>query len=117
MDSMEEKLGSILNDPETMQKIMSMAQALGGADPQQDGTAPQNQAPFPDIDLNMLQRFSGLARQGSIDKQQQNLLQALNPYLSRQRIQKLENAMRAAAMAKFAAAAFGGQGMKLPTGR
>ena len=29
MDSMEDKLGSILNDPKMMQQIMSLAQSLG----------------------------------------------------------------------------------------
>ena len=118
MDNMEEKIGSILNDPETMQRIMSMAQALGSSAKQQDAPAEPASAPsFPEIDINMLQKFSGLAKQGNIDKQQQNLLQALNPYLSRQRIQKLENAMRAARMARIAAGALSGQGLKLPTGR
>jgi len=46
-----------------------------------------------------------MSRQGSIDKNQQALLRALSPYLSRQRIKKLENAMRAAKMAGFAASA------------
>ena len=30
MDEMEEKLGAVLNNPQMMQQIMSMAQALGG---------------------------------------------------------------------------------------
>lgn len=116
MDSMEDKIGAVLNDPEMMQKIMTMAQALGGDS--QDSTQEQTgQTPFPELDPALLQRFSGLARQSNIDKQQQNLLQALNPYLSRQRIQKLENAMRAARMARIAAGALSGQGLKLPTGR
>ena len=29
MDDMEEKLGSILNNPQMMQQIMSMAQSMG----------------------------------------------------------------------------------------
>lgn len=123
MDNMEEKIGSILNNPEMMQKIMSMAQALNSSspqsgDPQQDPPKTQPQgSPLPDIDINMLQKFSGLARQSGIDNQQQALLRALHPYLSRQRIQKLENAMRAAKMAKIAAAALGTQGLKLPMSR
>lgn len=102
MEGLEEKLGAILGNPETMQKIMSMAQTLGG-EPQKE--APKAASSAPDIDLSMLQKMSGLARQTSIDKDQQTLLRALAPYLSRQRIAKLENAMRAAKMARFAAAA------------
>lgn len=109
MEGLEEKLGAMLNDPDTMQKIMSMAQALGV---QQGEQPPQPSATLPDMDLSMLKKLSGLAGQGSIDRDQQNLLRALSPYLSRQRITKLENAMRAAKMARFAAAAFAGKSMQ-----
>ena len=116
MDAMEEKLGSILNDPEMMQKIMSMAQSLGSAAPSQE--TPRDTPlsdPLPQIDMASLQRISGLARQGNIDRDQQALLKALGPYLSRQRIRKLENAMRAAKMAKVAANVLGRQDAKLST--
>ncbi len=114
MDTMEDKIGSILQNPEMMQKIMAMAQSLNSP------SEPAKQQPspgMPDIDPGMLQKISGLARQGSIDNQQQNLLRALHPYLSSQRIQKLENAMRAARMAKIAASVLGTQGINLPFSR
>ena len=118
MDNMEDKIGSILNNPEMMQKIMSMAQSLNSAQPKQDPPKEQPAPPsIPDIDIGMLQRISGLAKQGNIDNQQQALLRALNPYLSRQRIKKLENAMRAARMAKIAASVLGPQGINLPFSR
>lgn len=102
MDALEEKLGSILNDPQTMQKLMHMAQSLGAAgEPGGEEAGPALQ------DMASLQKLSGLARQGSIDREQQALLNALSPYLSRQRIRKLENAMRAAKMAKLASRFFG----------
>ena len=96
---MEEQLQKILNDPQTMQQLMSMAQSLGG---HSDGPPP-----LPDIDPGMLQKISGLAGHGTIDPQQRALLKALAPYLSRRRISKLENAMRAAKMARFAASVLG----------
>ena len=49
--------------------------------------------------------------------QQQALLRALHPYLRHQPIQKLENAMRAAKMAKIAASVLGTQGIHLPISR
>ena len=91
---MEEQLQKILNDPEAMEKLMQVAQNLGGAQ-------------SPDLDPGMLQKLSGIAGQGNIDPQQKALLNALMPYLSRRRIHKLENAMRAARMARFAAGALG----------
>lgn len=118
MDGMEEKLGSILGNPEMMQKIMTMAQSLNASSPQQEAEKePPKASPLPDIDLGMLQKFSGIARQGSIDKEQQALLKALRPYLSRNRIHKLENAMRAAKMARIAATALGQQGSLLQSFR
>ena len=118
MDGIEEKLGSILNNPEMMQKIMSMAQSFQSSpQPQESPKEPVQSASLPAIDLGMLQRISGLAKQGSIDKEQQALLRALNPYLSRERIRKLENAMRAARMARVAVSALGQQGIKFPSSR
>ena len=114
MDTMEEKIGSILQNPEMMQTIMSMAQSLNAGQ-----SAPEKapQPAMPDIDMGMLQKFSGLAGQSGIDIHQQALLKALHPYLSHQRIQKLENAMRAAKMARIASSVLGQQGIHLPISR
>ena len=104
MSELEEKLASVMNDPAMMQKIMSLAQSLGGASSQQPPPPPQQEeAPaFPDIDISMLQKLSGFAQQSGIDKNQQTLLHALAPYISQHRVARLERAMRAAKMAGFA---------------
>ena len=113
MDDLESKIGSILENPETMQKIMALAQSLNtgqGKDQKQPPSKQQNEAPinvFPDLDLSMIQKLSGIAKQSGIDKNEQSLLTALRPYLSRERINKLEKAMRAAKMARMATAIFG----------
>lgn len=118
MDNMEDKIGSILNDPDMMQKIMAMAQSLNATPSKQESPKEPSSSPaIPDIDLGMLQKISGLVKQGNIDNQQQALLRALNPYLSRQRIKKLENAMRAARMARIAASVLGTQGINLTFSR
>ena len=107
MENFEQQLGAVLGNPEMMQKIMSMAQALGTSKPE---TEPQCESPppMPDIDIGLIQKISGLAGQSAIDKEQQALLKALGPYLTSRRIHKLENAMRAAKMARLAAATLGG---------
>ena len=109
MSDLEEKLASVMNDPAMMQKIMSLAQSLGGTPPQPEQEMPKKQeaAPFPDLDVSMLQKLSGFAKQSGIDKNQQTLLHALSPYISRHRIIKLERAMRAAKMANFATTLLG----------
>ena len=96
MDDWESKLGAIMNDPDMMAKIMSLAQDLNT--PQQEA-AP---ATAPDIDFSLLQKLSGFAGSSNIDANQKNLLQALGPYLNSHRLSRLERAMRAAKMAALA---------------
>ncbi len=122
MEGMEEKLGAILNNPQMMQQIMSMAQTLGQSQgpPEPSKPEPQQQMvpSLPSgVDMAMMQRILGLARQSGIDKNQQNLLRALDPYLSRERIVKLEKAMRAAKIAGLAATALRSSGMLSYSGR
>lgn len=116
MDELQQQLNGILNDPAAMQKIMSMAQALGGDGTQKDKVSPAAQT-LPDIDLGMVQKLSGLASPSSIDKREQALLRALGAYLSKDRIGRLEKAMRAAKMAKLASSTLGQNGLLSSIGR
>lgn len=128
MDDLESKMGAILGNPEAMQKIMALAQSLNqnSKDPPQE--QPQKQeAPKQNqelsgllpagIDLSMIQKLSGFAKQSGIDKNEQTLLKALGPYLSRERIAKLEKAMRAAKMARMATSLLGTSASYSSTGR
>ncbi len=120
MSEMEEKLGAILNNPQLMQQIMSMAQAMGNAQPPKP--SPGNPPPPPPSDAGgfdpkMLQSLAGIAGKSNIDQNQKALLQALCPYLSRNRIGKLERAMRAARMAGAASTFLNSGGLQLLTGR
>lgn len=136
MDEMEEKLGSILNNPQMMQQIMALAQSLNqsqqatasptpvsapAAPPTPIQEPPQRQdagaASLPNLDFSAIQKLNGMARQGGIDQQQQALLKALSPYLSRDRVLKLEKAMRAAKMAKLASAFLNAGGLQILSGR
>jgi hypothetical protein len=119
MAEMEDKINSILSDPKMMERIMSMAQALGASQPESEGPKEAKNAlpPFPDIDMATMQRISGLARQSGIDKREQSLLRALGGYLSKDRINRLERAMRAAKMAKIATSALGQRGISSYQGR
>lgn len=107
MGELEEKLTSVMNDPAMMQKIMSLAQSLGSSPPPPEESPKKEDAPFPEIDMAMLQKLSGFASQSGIDRNQQALLQALTPYISHHRLAKLERAMRAAKMAGFATSLLG----------
>ena len=92
MSEMEEKLGAILNNPAMMQQIMSLAQSMGQSAP---ASPPQPAEPAVPVAPNLF----GLAKGSAVDQDQQNLLNALSPYLSHGRVEKLERAMRAAKMA------------------
>ena len=97
MDNMENQIGASLGNPEMMEKIRTIAGSLSG-----DGAKASPDQPTGDVDLSMIQKLSGLAGQNQIDKNQRALLGALRPYLSQQRLQKLERAMKAAKMAAMA---------------
>lgn len=118
MGEMEDKLSTILNNPEMMQQIMSMAQAFGA---QQESPQPQPPQQPPDtgpqIDLGMIQKISGLARQSGIEPREQALLKALNAYLTADRVDRLEKAMRAAKMARIASSVLGQGGLQSLLGR
>ena len=127
MDGIEEKLGSILSNPEMMNTIMTMAKALGQSPPepapQQPSPAkqpPLQQKASPPIgknELEMISRISSLSQQTGLDRQEQALLRALNPYLTRDRLSKLEKAMHAAKMARFATLALDRAGAHPKNGR
>ena len=117
MDSMEEKLGAILSNPQMMQQIMSLASSLGSSEQSKPEPPPPQAPELPNLDIGMLQKLSGLAGRTAVDQNQQTLLHALSPYLSRDRINRLERAMRAAKTARIATDLLGSGGLSFLTGR
>lgn len=120
MSEMEEKIGAILSNPDLMQQIMSMAQSLGSNQPPQNTPSePKGTDVTPDlgIDPAALQKIIGLAGQTGIDPNQKALLRALRPYLSSDRIRKLEKAMRSAKLANLASSALSSGALNFLTGR
>ena len=117
MSELEEKLGTLLSNPPLLQQIAAMAQAIGQSSPQQ--APPQPKAPSASAlpDPAMLKSLSEMAQAGRIDREQQELLHALSPFLSQTRIGKLERAMRAAKMAGFASIFLKSGGLNLFGGR
>ena len=98
MGDFENAIEGVLNNPEMMQKIMSMADALGGGGTGQN-SGETTQAP---PDLSGFAGISSMLSQASIDADQQNLLKALSPYMSPSRIGRLRRAMQAARLAELA---------------
>ena len=116
MEDMESKLASILGNPQMMEKIQALAQSFGEQEsPEQPAEVQDSSVPvfsessgFPELDLGMIQKITGLMGKSQIDSDQKSLLRALSPYINSQRITRLERAMRAARMAGMASNLFKG---------
>ena len=114
MEELEKKLNAIVSNPEMMEKVMALAQSLGGSPPVKEPEPQRSEGQSFNLpDLSALQKISSMASQTGIDPDQRNLIGALRPYLSPSRIGKLERAMRAAKMASMAGILTG----KSPSGR
>ena len=103
MDNLESGLQSILGNPQMMEQIMSIAQNFQS----EPAPPPPPTEGMPELDFATIQKITSLIGKTGIDAQQKALLQALRPYLSGQRIQKLEKAMRAAKLAGIASTFLG----------
>ncbi len=118
MDELEDRLNAVLNNPQMMAQIMSMAQSLGGSSQAQEGChSEEPQEPPPKTGGIPLGKLTELAGKSTIDRDQKALLKALSPYLRKDRISKLERAMRAAKMAQLATALLGNGGLQSLLGR
>lgn len=106
MDDFESKLGQILGNPEMMGKIMAMAQSFGSQEtPPEPPPPPEDSGP--EIDFATIQKLTGLIGKARVDSDQKALLEALSPFISGERIHKLEKAMRAAKLAGVASSFLG----------
>jgi len=110
----EDRLNSILGDPSQMEKIAAMAQSLLGA----QEPPKQKSEPTPttvtglgeSFDPALLGRLTGALAGGGGSDHKQALLEAVKPYLSQKRREKLERAMKLAKMIHVAEIAFGAWG-------
>ena len=105
MEDFEQAIQGVLSNPEMMEKIMGKAQALGGPPPPEGSPKPEEEGTT--MDFSQLGQLTGLLSQANIDSDQQNLLNALSPYMSTGRIGKLRRAMQAARMAELAGSLLG----------
>lgn len=114
MSELEDKLESILGNPQAMEQIMSLAQSLGGTSQttgQSDSTPDQAQLSSPglldglglgDIDPRILSGAAQLfAQYRSGDDERIALLNALRPFLKEQRYAKLDKAIQIARLSRL----------------
>ena len=114
MSELEERLNNLLSNPQLMQQIASMAQAMGDNSPKQKES---QAAEMPSFDPKLMQTMVQAFGNTGVDHNQKALLHALSPYLSARRVQKLERAMHAARLAGAASGFLNAGGLQMLTGR
>ena len=113
MAEFDDKLNSILSNPDAMAQIMQLAQSIGGNTDQQSPPSPPPPAPMPaatppaassgdllssltgGLDPKLLMRLMPLIQElgGQQDSNARQLLFALRPYLKAERQEKIERAL------------------------
>ena len=129
MSEFEDRINSVLNDPEQMNKIANLAKSLMGGDGQKTapgdggmmgklgelakglsggGSAGQES---PAIDPAMLGKIGRLMKAGNTQSSNERaLLEAMKPYLTEKRRQKMDRALQLAKLARIARMAMGEMG-------
>lgn len=107
MGDFEEKLESILNNPQAMGQIMSLAQSLGASSsppeaPPMDTPSPLSDSGF-QLDPRLLTGIASLLSQyNHNDDQRVALLQALKPFVKEKRYAKLDKAIQITKFSRMA---------------
>lgn len=116
MSELEDKLESILGNPQAMEQIMSLAQSLGGGNSaSQTPPPPASPQPAPakpsgglldglsQLDPRILSGAAQLMSQyNSSDDRRVALLNALRPFVKEQRYAKLDKAIQIAKLSRLA---------------
>ena len=129
MSEFEDRINSVLNDPEQMDKIANLAKSLMGGEAQKadpgDGGMMGKLGELaksltgggsygrdgPDIDPAMLGKIGRLMKAGNAQNSNERaLLEAMKPYLTEKRRQKMDRALQLAKLARIARIAMGEMG-------
>ena len=100
MAEFEEKLQSILGNPELMGQIMSMAGSMNQPPP----PPPQPTAGLP-FDPGAMAGMMQMLKATQLEPKQRQLIQALRGFVPDDRLVRLEKAMQASLIARFASTA------------
>lgn len=119
---LEQTIGAILQDPAQMQSILTLARSLGLSPPDtvSPPPAPKQEvpaappAPKPPQESANETLGALLQKAGTLDRRQENLLNALKPFLRPERREKIDRAMQAARISRLAGAALRGREQKEP---
>ena len=103
MAEFEDKLNSILSNPDLMGQIMSMAGAMN----QQPPPPPPQPTGFGSLpfDPGAMAGMMQMLKATQLEPKQRNLIQALRGFVPDDRLIRLEKAMQASLIARFASSA------------
>lgn len=102
MEGLEEQLQKIMNDPDSMAQILSLAQSFGLQPPEQAASAPSAPPP-PPADDGFVKAIFGMMQQAQqSDGRQEALLAALKPYLRPERRGSIDRALQIARISHLA---------------
>lgn len=104
-EGLEEKLQSIMNDPNSMAQILSLAQSLGVQSPGEPAQSPPSPPPTDNFmpDMKVIQSMMGIMQQAQhTDGKQEALLCALKPFLKPERRAGIDRAMQLARISQLA---------------
>ena len=104
MAEFEEKLQSILGNPELMGQIMTMAGAMNQQQQPPPPPPPQSPTGLP-FDPGAMAGMMQMLKATQLEPRQRQLIQALRGFVPDDRLVRLEKAMQASLIAKFASAA------------
>lgn len=111
MDDLESKLSAVFSSPESMEQIKNLAKSLSGAmgggnsqagDDAQSAAEERQSFGEPMVDARMMQLFSRVMGEYSKPSEAGAIISALRPYLSDERVKKLDKAMSIAKIARLA---------------
>ena len=106
MAEFEDKLNAVLSNPELMGQILSMAGSLN-QQPSAPPPPPPPSANFGSMpfDPGAMAAMMQMLKATQLEPRQRNLVQALRGFVPEDRLVRLEKAMQASLIAKFASAA------------
>ena len=105
MEDLENTISQILGNPESMAQIMSIAKSLSTPAPPVEAESQPSVSPMPSADQSMLSMLELIKQFGADDPRETQLLNALKPYCSEQRRQRIDRALQIARLSQIAGAA------------
>lgn len=104
MAEFEDKLNSILSNPDLMGQIMAMAGSMNQPQPPPPPPQPSGGGALP-FDPGAMAGMMQMLKATQLEPKQRNLIQALRGFVPDDRLLRLEKAMQASLIARFASKA------------